>query len=79
MPERGAKQDLTKWRKAKNTVVVPAIIEARPAIDKGCGIGNTEIKPGNPDVGFIDAAGIGHGAKPVVVVVNELASPPCMS
>ena len=59
--------------KAQNTVVVPAIVEARPAIDKGRGIGNTEIKPGNPDVGFIDTAGIGHEASPVVNVVNELA------
>jgi hypothetical protein len=63
---------MTKWLKAQNTLVVPAKVEARAAIDKGGGIGNTEIKPGDPDVGFIDTAGIHHEASPVLDVVDEL-------
>lgn len=39
-------------------VVVPAVLEARPSMDKGRGIRHTEIKPGNPDIGLIDTAGI---------------------
>jgi hypothetical protein len=72
VPKRSAKQDLTKWLKAQKTLVVPAQVKARPAIDKSGSIRNTEIKFVNPDVGSIDTTGVDHEATPVVDVVNEL-------
>ena len=52
VPKRRAKQDMAKWLKAQKTLVLPAILEARPGIDKGRGIGHTEINPAIPMLGL---------------------------